>query len=225
MRQSVQILLLCVIPCVAMATYWAGSASGAHGSRQKQVVGDRPGGSVALVERSRQVDRIISLLDGIPDWPMLPVVDDGHKTPRVLEQSIALEMGMREIAQYDLDSIREAVKQYRDLGRSGSRVRASEKLFFLNTYLFALPRTLPRESVHFVHFLVGWQGMPITGDPRNPQPSDKASVRWPWEADERGRYHFVLDRKLVLYLGPPYPALERFDYYRKNFGPRQPVRE
>ncbi|MEI7836657.1 MAG: hypothetical protein WCK05_09630 [Planctomycetota bacterium] len=129
---------------------------------------------------------------------------------------------MRQIGAYDLDVIREAMEVYLTTEfKAGfdQGMQSLGKLTLLNTYLFALPPLVRRDSPHFGAGFGGWgPDRQMTGEPFNPQPSDARNFRWPWSVDEQGRWRLTGRRGYST--GPAYDALGTFDYYRKNFGKR-----
>ena len=221
MIQSSRIrLLLSTSLLLAMST-WANLGFTQESSEERHGISNSEERELAADKRAQEVGEIIALLEKMPGWPALPAIGNFHRNGLAWEKAVTLEKTVRKIAQYDLDSVREAIKQYRDLIRAEHRPGGDDNLFILNRYLFDLPQAVRRDSKHFRHFLIGWRGMPRTGDPKTPKPSDEFSVRWPWKEGKDGRWHFELKRMLLIYMGPPYRPLERFDYFRKHFGPRE----
>ena len=115
------------------------------------------------------------------------------------------------VGRYDLDTIREAVRTYVERGETDSadwRHIERGTLYILNKYLFNVPETTPAAKWRGFG---GWTGIPHHGKYVNEM--------YPLSYDEKGR--ITLSGEASSYLGPPYAALEAFDYYRKTYGRRQ----
>jgi hypothetical protein len=84
---------------------------------------------------------------------------------------------------------------------------AMSRIYVLNRYVFAVPRRRPLGSRRFGSFM----GIP----------HDERSVDewWPLARDARGRWK--LTGRFEGYAGEDYQALEEFDYFRREFGPRK----
>ncbi len=161
------------------------------------------------------VDEVVQMLVDMPAWGSFSVYGDYG------EEEAEIERVARAIAAYDLDVIRAAFQRYGDqewAEPGGAGMWADTKLYVLNKFLFDLPETVRRDSPHFRPF-GGWGGLPITGDPLQPDPSDEMSMRWPWSEDESGTWR--LTGRYGGSMGPPYLAMEAFDFYRKEFGRRE----
>lgn len=162
--------------------------------------------------------RIVAILDRMPDWTAF----SGGKPH--LEERAEIERAVKEIAQYDLDTVRSAVAYYQQEYRGDLSTRipgkgtgwAPGKLFLLIQYLFNLPEKVTRASPYW-RFFGSWT-MPFSGDVRHPKTSDSVDLRWPWLSDSSGRWQLV--GRFVCYIGEEYDALGAFDFYRKHFGPR-----
>lgn len=118
---------------------------------------------------------------------------------------------LHEIGEHDLDTIREAMAKYIRMTELPLRGRAGtekwSRLYVLNKYLFALPR---RATLGEHPFFGGWTGVPTT--------PEEVNLQWPFSYTAKGTLSLVGD--FQGYMGPPYFALEAFDYYRTEFGRR-----
>jgi|GEM_PF-3043224 len=213
-RCCVRWVMMALVSVFILVAYTIG------GERGKTDRIEASGANEAIVSGSGQVAEVLALLDQMPDWPSVSLA--GYPKDRTTTDALLrkIEVCVYRIARYDLDTIRTAVELYQKRAYvSGRGIRDLEKLFFLNTYLFNFPETVRRDSRHFPHFLTGWRGMPITGDPNRPANSDRAYVRWPWREAADGKLHFM-PAEVIIYMGPPYQATKAFDYFRKEFGRR-----
>ncbi|HIC89497.1 MAG TPA: hypothetical protein EYP04_08855 [Anaerolineae bacterium] len=165
---------------------------------------------------------IVKLLDQMPGWPLAPAVDEPLLLREASRDAAAIEDTMHTIAGYDLASIRKALEVYQARCVTGKAGPWDElKLVALNKFLFDIPSTVRRDSEHFRLLLMGCRHMPIvSGDPRDPKPSDEFDVRWPWREGADGKWRFVIPHRLLRYSTPPYDALRTFDQFRQVFGRR-----
>lgn len=164
------------------------------------------------------VASIIDALEKMPDWTVIPLTADRGKERERIEEAIAT------LATYRLDEIRQAIEKYsaEHITTPGRRLmEAQGKLLILNKSLFCLPERVRRDSPHFRYFGGGWLGLPVSGDPEVPRPSDEMDIRWPWSVEESGAWR--LTGRYAGFNGVPYDALAAFDYYREVFGRRQPL--
>jgi hypothetical protein len=210
------LLLLLVASCVFLMPPARSAAQDEHRSNGKD--GPVPDAKVA---------EVIKILDSIPGWPMIAFDRNEESLNRANADAQKIEASMEKIAQFDSSVIRVAISQYEaDFDKSRRPETDSERLLFLNRFLFKIPETVRRDSPHFSHIGGGgWIPMPprrlITGI----APSDVRFARWPWLEEKDGTYRFEVHLFGLKYNGPPYPALEIFDYCEKEFGRREIVRK
>jgi len=150
-----------------------------------------PGGEIAIEE-------IASKLRECPDWSY---ARDDRTRQRILE----LLDGIRK---YPLDRIRQAVQKIISEDPLGNQ---QDKLFLLNAYLFDLPERLPPKAKYYDGGYFTLEKL------EKPQPQS-IDAMWPLSYGPEGEVR--LTGKAFASSGPPYPALEAFDYYRKTYGPR-----
>jgi hypothetical protein len=146
----------------------------------------------------------------MPDWSHLAPGEEDREARNRIERSV------RDISRYDLKAIRAAEERAITLN---SPDISEPKLFVLNRYLFDLPRTARRESPACQAFGGWWLGQPVTGDPASPSGSDEMDMLWPWSRSDVGTLE--LTGWFGGFMGPPYRALEAFDYYNRRFGRRK----
>jgi hypothetical protein len=182
---------------------------------------------VAQIVREDNVEEICRLLRSLPEWPAIS--DPGNEESDALAQAKAeeLERIMEEIATFDTDSLREAVVRY-DREIHYRRTKAVEEhLILLNRFLFNLPERVVRSSPHFRMLLqgggLGGRKKVVADAQLFGFDSDELPARWPWYEDFDGRWRFWLTRGMngaLITFGPPYPAVDVFDYCLREFGRR-----
>jgi hypothetical protein len=145
------------------------------------------------------VDEVLDLIDKCPPWSSFSA-DDDAVAGRIISS-------LRELHRCDLDSLRRAIVTLikREEERGGLGIEPMTKLFVLNRYLFEVPS---QESVSEPHF-GGWH-IPTDGEWEDRM--------WPLSVHEDG---MVLSGMFFSYTGPPYDALDEFDYFRSKYGPRR----
>jgi hypothetical protein len=158
-----------------------------------------------------RVKEIVDLIASMPDWPFTPVVANKDRTERAEASARQIEAIAHSIASYDDREIREAFRRVAAKGGGGS----SQRLFILNQFLFAIPEDVPRESPVRNYLLAGYLALPE---------SAASSNSWPWTRDEEGNWKFSIRAHGIQRMGPPYPALDIFDGFSKEFG-RRPLKE
>jgi hypothetical protein len=161
------------------------------------------------VANKRRVAEVKELIEGMPHWPFAPLIADKGSTERAALKAKEIENAATAIAKYDLEEIREAVRQ---IESEPNEIRRSEQLFIVNQFLFDVPLTVAPDSKHYKYFSAGFIGMPK---------SVMTSRSWPWEARVDGTLRFSTKAHGITRMGPPYPALEVFDHFRKHFGARK----
>jgi len=145
------------------------------------------------------------MLQKMPDWTAFSL---NQAYP---QERAAIEQTAQRIAQYDLNTIRAAIAAYlANDGQVLGTAAARGKVLIINKYLFDLPATAPASSSHARTFGGGWWGQPVF--------DDAVCLRWPWSVDDDGTWH--LTGTFGGFTGPPYDALQAFDYYREQFGRR-----
>lgn len=185
----------------------------------------------AQIVREDNVEEICRLLRSLPEWPAISDPGDEKSTAFASAEADKMERIMEEIAIFDTDSLREAVVRY-DREIHYRRTKAVEEhLILLNRFLFNLPERVARSSPFFEipHFEMLCKGSGLLGRKKVVADaslfgigSDELPARWPWYEDLDGRWRFWLSEedKLRAFIGPPYPAVEVFDYSLREFGRR-----
>lgn len=169
-------------------------------------------GTLVVKPNNNQVEEVLELLASMPDWPLLPAISDMDGEKEARRQAQALEKIAQQISEYDTEILRQAFMQYQ------ARNTNIASLYLLNKYLFRIPTTVRRDSKHFRKLILGgWSGLPRTGTQNAPMDDDEFSVLWPWREDDNGRLRFIVDQRARTYMGPPYPAIDVFDYSSKEF--------
>ena len=164
---------------------------------------------------------ILTLIDTIPRWPLLGLKTSGKEKELVLRKAQFIEECAFRISQFSSDDIRQAIVRYEESIKRGERPSdRREALFFLNKYLFDIPEHVGRDSPRFAVIDTGWSDMPAVNDSNATKPSDKALARWPWSADKKGNWHFLVERRIVMYDGPTYNPVSHFDRLLATFGRR-----
>jgi hypothetical protein len=167
------------------------------------------------------VAAIVELITKMPSWGSLTAFDvspeDAAKTQATVHQ---IECAVYNISRYDLSEIRDAMElSLKGVSGDIRKVFAiMPKFLVMNEYLFDLPPTDIRGSQQF-WLTGGGFGTPVLPKrPNESEPNGLIHVRWPWSRDASGDWQ--LTGRVVAEEGPPYPALEVFDYYQKTFGKR-----
>jgi len=183
---------------------------------------------VMTILREDSVDKIGGLLRSLPDWPCLPE-DGGEKSvAEANADADELERIMEQIATFDTDSLREAVVRYYREIHSRRTKAVEEHLILLNKFLFNLPERVPRGSRHFEMLCqggnLGGRKKVVADAQLFGFNSDELPARWPWYEDFDGRWRFWVTRGMngaLITFGPPYAAVEVFDYCLREFGRRE----
>jgi len=176
--------------------------------------------SFAVDHEKVQVAKVAELIDKMGGYPLLPIVPNPEADSDAKERIEKTEECVNEIAKFDLDIVRKGYNEYLE-GRRKAPLN-EDNLLLVNKFLFNIPETVKADSPHW-RMLVSGGGaqLPVKGIPGAPKPTDEASPRWPWEEDKKSKlWHLQGKRVDRLLLGPPYRAVEVFDYYRANFGRR-----
>ena len=125
--------------------------------------------TLPLTPRQKSAATVLSLLCQMPNWTSLGILENQEQITR----RAIIEGFVREIATFDLDSIREAIKAYLDGDEAITDCRG-DKVFFFIRFIFELPETIPGDSSHINHLGGGWIGMRFR-DVRQP---GKGTVLW-----------------------------------------------
>ena len=182
-------------------------------------VTDGDGFPIRPPKMGEEEGRIVRLLIAMPSWDS---VGYGQAEAEAITK---IEQAVREIASYDIDTIRRGLAYYCLVGyiRERNAIHDREcKTFVLNKFLFDLPARVRRDSPHYETF-GGVFGEPVSGESGNPKPSDEVSLRWPWSEGQTGTWHLGTYRGGGT--GEQYQPMIAFDYYRKHFGKRDMTRE
>jgi hypothetical protein len=156
------------------------------------------------------------LTDSMPSWTSF-----GLSNPEEPLKRTKIEHIVRQIARYDLDSIRAAIAERIDTG-SNLEDAVDGKAFVLTRFLFRLPETVPSDSPHVIHLGGGWLGRHTNEHSEHREDSRDLLARWPWSEDASGTWR--LTGTFVGFNGPPDDLLHTFDYCRKTFGRRTPLK-
>jgi hypothetical protein len=145
------------------------------------------------------VREALALLNACPNWSKLTHMDEAARA-RVAE-------AMKQLDEYPTDGLRAAVREY---VRQNSDPRTADDWLFarvlaLNRYIFNVPEKFPKKWKPFGAFFLA-------------MPGDEAPYLAPWKKDAQGSLCLV--GELLAYIGPPYRALEEFDYFAARFGRR-----
>lgn len=158
-------------------------------------------------------------------WPLL-----GWKTTAEEEKQLRGSAQMIEecafaVAQFSTADIRQAIMEYKaSINQKKRQDDRREALCFLNKYLIDIPAVLERESPEFSVVHYGWME-PLAKEPDPTKKPTKMLARWPWSADEHGKWHFSVERRLLTYSGPSYHAVRHFDRLLTTFGRRVDTRK
>jgi len=113
------------------------------------------------------------------------------------------------LSRYDTPSLREAFAEY--LSESTDQMAHEQQLFLANRYLFNVPEWVNEErSLGFG----GWLGIP--------REDKRVNLLWPLHRDSSGRLQLL--GRSIGYLGPPFLAIDEFDYLEKEYG-RRPLND
>jgi hypothetical protein len=170
---------------------------------------------INITDNNNKYNDVVDIIDSMPFWPAESANPKYDRNDTILKNIMDIEKKMEIISKYKLTDIRKALIEISKRDRQGDE----EKMFILNKYLFNIPKTIKRDSNHFTKFLDGWDRIPITGDRYHPQKTDELSARWPWEEGADGKWHLI--GRDHIRNGMPYNAVEKFDYYKKEFGKRE----
>jgi len=158
--------------------------------------------------RESRIDEVKALISRFPEWPFVPLVANEKRTTEAKAKAREIESIAEKISRYDVAEIRQAISE---LAKDAERDGVSERLFFINQFLFAIPDRVAPGSPHNKYLNAGFAALPE---------SAMTSHTWPWEQGNGRRLRFSVKAHGVSRMGEPYPALEVFDYYRKHFGLR-----
>lgn len=161
-----------------------------------------PAMPIAAAEpRSKEVQ---ALLEELPMWPMRPFVeDDGEQERRAAAARFEAIAGR--LDDYNLDEIRAGLALYTE-----SPAYRPELAFVAIQYVFEVPK---RVDPLFKHVRPSFS---VMGTSLNELPES-----WPWRKAKNGKMTFEILSIGLVRNGPPYPALEVFDTYRKHFPRRE----
>lgn len=154
-------------------------------------------------QSAASVAEVAQLIESCPDWISIPI-DDSSTKERIFEC-------LGKIAQFDYSTIRSGVEKYLAgiTLEDANYISKVGRIFLLNRYLFnVLPNTLSNQPR-----FGGWIG--ISGEKNNRE----VDMLWPLSLDNNR--NLVLTGRVVTYLGPPYQALDEFDFFSKKFGLRK----
>jgi hypothetical protein len=150
--------------------------------------------------QKRSTAKIIATLDSCPAWTDLEEDDYSGR-----EQLLSAMNQLR--SDYDLPSLREAIRAYVAMKGPEDDLQAFSRLFILNRCLFDVPSSCPTETPIFG----SWRGRPYEGATVN--------LLWPLSLDKEGGLH--LTGKYHGYFGGPYDPLAEFDFFQDHY----PVRK
>jgi len=139
----------------------------------------------------------------MPVWTLVAREDE--------EQINRIMFTLEKIRAYPLDTIRTAMKDFMKYNQSDGD---EDKLYLINKYLFDLPEKFPREEARFFR---GYFTRSLLEPPE--KPSDPVNLMWPFSRGPDGMLR--LTEFPFGGAGPPYLAVDAFDYYREKFGPRR----
>lgn len=155
---------------------------------------------------------IVRLLEEMPRWPCLPLVDTSPDYERDRQRAITTAREIEDIAEriskYELDDIRAAFVLY-----SVDHTRR-EALEIMNRYLFNIPMK-PNSGTEVERMVRYRFAVPLLTD------ESKMTTSFPWAADEAGHLRFSVEAKGFVGFGRPYDGVKVFDYYRRQFGRRK----
>ena len=156
--------------------------------------------------KNERTKEIITLTKKMPAWPFRPgILRDEERLARAKGDALEVEKVAASIAKYELDDIREAMKELALLDDH----EIEEKLFILNQYIFDIPEQVKLGSTADLVSRHGYVGLPV---------SEKTPI-WPWHL-EGERLRFGIESHGYMRMGPPYEAVKKFDALRKQFGRR-----
>jgi len=155
---------------------------------------------------------VVALIESMPTWVKL------HSWEKQEKEQAQIEAAIRKIAGYDTDVIRSAEEFYLAADR-GATIDRTGQLYILNKFLFDLPEKVRLDSPASNDFGGWWMNRPIHRDPRNPEDVGEVSMRWPWSENAQGAWR--LTGRSNIFSGPPYQALQAFDFYRETYGRRK----
>jgi hypothetical protein len=142
------------------------------------------------------------LIESCPTWTGTGQNDTQRKA--------AIMRHLQDLRQFNLPTLREGLRRFveeREITRTYD-LDAMCKLFLLNRYVFDVPQWVPREqSVAFG----AWMGIP--------EEDSRINVLWPLAVNGAG--HLELAGRNIGYLGADFRALDEFDYFAKQYGPRE----
>jgi hypothetical protein len=147
------------------------------------------------------VRRAVELIESMPAWSDVPA-DDLFSRRKIIDV-------LKELAMYDLDILRKAIRRYisRRKREDSYDVSTMSRLYLLNRYIFNVPNKVPLGLRRFAAFF----GMPYD--------SQWINELWPLSTDEKGE--MVLTGEFRGYFGEVYLALEEFDHFRERYGLRR----
>jgi hypothetical protein len=155
---------------------------------------------------SDQIVEVIKLIEDSPAWTDIQFGDRSEEAKK-LQQRIVEQMS--KVSTYEVHVIRKAIVRYirNDKNPKFNLPRLS-RVFILNRYIFNIPAT--RQIKHPV--FGAWNLHPTNGEEINQM--------WPLAFDNTGS--IILVGKCSGYSGPPYKAIQEFDFFYKAFGLRKP---
>lgn len=170
---------------------------------------------------------ILARLEACPAWADLPALDRQGRGTAARAQIVHT---LEDIRQYPLRLIWEAMWQYERKAERGE-VDTTEhhimlgRFYLLNRYLFALRETIPK-FYHAYSDFGGWLVPKAAAPPAGVELRPSADDPEVYEYEELYPFSKQADGTLRLTgsplpAGKPYRALDAFDHYRLDFGPRE----
>ena len=162
-----------------------------------------------VVPRTEYVKAVVRLMEALPAvWSL------------GAEERARFEATAREIAAYDLDTIRAGMllclqnSEHRcpTCGRVSVTSGVSYSLLFFTKFLFNLPGSVPHDSPDYPQY----EGVAMQSTASNPQKAGgppAADLRYPWAEGHDGRWHLVGGLTCV---GIPEDPIDQFDYLRSR---------
>lgn len=150
---------------------------------------------------SNEVEVLVEQISSMPAWSDLSSDNDEDR-----RQVIEI---LQAIARAPAEIIRQAVEAYIEQtarAEAGYDVSAMSRLYVLNRFLFNVPDKVELGRPRFGSFF----GIPSEGNTVN--------ELWPLSKGVDGK--FVLDGQFGGYFGESYLAVQEFDHFNNEYGPR-----